>query len=390
MTTRKTNGSKDIVSKDIASKERGGVNRRDFVKTTVAGAAVAATASAAGTFPTKVFAQSQRDVAFTLSWIPNGGSAWVNVGLAKGIFKKHGFNVSVSRGFGSVASAQAVAQGKFNFGVSAAPTSYLQCVKGMKIMHLGCTSYSSAMGVGFLRNNGIKTPKDLEGKKMGSVVASGEFPFLPAFAKRAGFDWSKVEVVQVDNKIRTGVMLSKQVDCISCFATSVAPDVATKGYDVGWFLYDDYGMGFYGYMLITQPEMLKKDKALCEAFTEAHMEAVKYTMLNPDEALAIFLKQVPEAGMTPARKKALAMELGLFAKLNLTPEVKNTGIGSISMKNYESMAEMIMKYVAKPGEKAPALDAMLHTGFIDNKVKFSSSELTQVEAYAKQFDKVLA
>lgn len=380
--TRKTDGTKNIVSN-----ANGGMGRRSFVKTAAAGAAGAAVA---GSIPSKVFAQSQRDINFTLSWIPNGGSAWVNVGIAKGIFKKYGFNVNVSRGFGSVASAQAIAQGKFDFGVSAAPTSYLQCVKGMKIMHLGCTSYSSAMGVGFLRNNGIKTPKDLEGKKMGSVVASGEFPFLPAFAKRAGFDWDKVEVVQVDNKIRTGVMLSKQVDCISCFATSVAPDVTTKGYDVGWFLYDDYGMGFYGYMLITQPEMLKKDKAMCEAFTEAHMEAVKYTMLNPDEALEIFLKAVPEAGMTPARKKALGMELGIFAKLNLTKEVKTTGIGSISMANYKSMAEMIMKYVAKPTDKAPDLEAMLHTDFIDNKVKFSASELAQVEAYAKKYASILA
>ena len=377
-----------MTEKSKGSKSDKSMNRRDFVKTASVAAGAAAVGS--GTFSRKVFAQTQRDISFTLSWIPNGGSAWVDVGLEKGIFKKHGFNMSVSRGFGSVASAQAVAQGKFNFGISAAPTSYLQCVKGMKIMHLGCTSYSSAMGVGFLRNNGIKTPKDLEGKKMGSVVASGEFPFLPAFAQRAGFDFSKVQIVQVDNKIRTGVMLSKQVDCISCFATSVAPDVTTKGYDVGWFLYDNFGMGFYGYMLLTQPDYFEKDKAMCEAYTLAHMEAVKYAMLNPEETLEVFLKRVPEAGMTPARKKALALEVGLFAKLNLTPEVKTQGIGSVTMDNYKSMAEMIMKHVAAPGDKAPDLPAMLHTDFVNDKVKFTPAELAKVEAYAKQFESVLA
>lgn len=376
-----------MTAKSNDTKRTSSINRRDFVKTAAVG--TAATAVATSNFSRKVFAQTQRDLKFTLSWIPNGGSAWVNVGMAKGIFKKYGFNLDVSRGFGSVASAQAIAQNKFDFGISAASTSYLQTMKGMKIMHLGCTSYSAAMGVGFLRNNGIKTPKDLEGKKMGSVVASGEFPFLPAFAKNAGFDYDKLQIVQVDNKIRTGVLLSKQVDCISCFSSSVAPDTQTKGYDVGWFLYDNYGMPFYGYMLITQPEMLQKDKGMCEAFTEAHMEAVKYTMLNPDEAAEIFIKDVPEAGLTPTKKKTLDLELGIYAFLNMVPEIKETGIGSISMKKWDNMAAMIAQYVAAKEDKAPAPESILHTDFIDNKVKFSEAEYAQVEAYAKKYAEIL-
>ena len=50
------------------------------------------------------------------------------------------------------------------------------------------------------------------------------------------------------------------------------PDVVTKGYDVGTFLYKDFDMPFYGYMLITQPEMVAKEKALCADVTEAIAE----------------------------------------------------------------------------------------------------------------------
>ena len=356
-----------------------GVSRRNFVKTAAAGATVATTA---GFIPKKVFAQTMKEVNFTLSWIPNGGSAFVNVAVAKGFFEKRGIKANVSRGFGSVASAQAIAQGKFDFGVSAAPTSYLQVVKGMKIAHLACCSYSPAMGVGFLRSSGITKPKDLEGKKMGSVVKSGEFPFLPTFGERAGFDFSKVKVVQVDNKIRTGVLLSKQVDCISCFASSVAPDVKVRGFDVGWFLYDNYGMPFYGYMLITQPTMLEKDKGLCEAMAEALTEGVMYTMMHPDEAL--------EAGLTKAKKQTLAIELGLFTHINLKPESISKGMGSIDMASYKSMADLIMKAQAKPGDVAPDLSKILHTELIEGKFKFSPTELAKVEAYAKEYAQVLS
>ncbi len=365
----------------------GGVSWRSFVKTAAAGVTVATTAAF---IPPKVFAQTKKEITFTLSWIPNGGSAFVNTAIAKDFFKKRGIEAKVSRGFGSVASAQAVAQGKFDFGISAAPTSYLQVVKGMKIAHLGCCSYSPAMGVGFLRESGIKVPKDLEGKKMGSVVSSGEFPFLPTFGERAGFDFSKVNIVQVDNKIRTGVLLSKQVDCISCFSSSVAPDVATRGYDVGWFLYDDFGMPFYGYMVITQPEMLKKDKGLCEAVAEAIMEGSRYTMMYPDEAEAIFIKQVPEAGLTPAKKKTLAIEIGLYTHINLKPEAIAKGIGAIDMAKYKSMADLIMKTSTKPGDVAPDLEGMLHTELVDGKFKFTDSELAKVKDYAKEYAKVLS
>ncbi|MEX2454752.1 MAG: ABC transporter substrate-binding protein [Rhodospirillaceae bacterium] len=377
-----------MTKKSDGSKRTTPINRRDFVKTATMSTAAAAVSSSM--IPKRVFAQTQKDVTFTLSWIPNGGSAWVDVGREKGIFKKHGFNVDVTRGFGSSASAQAVGQGKFNFGISSAAASYLQCAKGMKIAHLGCASYSSAMGIGYLRNNGIATPKDLEGKKMGCVVASGEYPFLPVMAERAGFDLSKVEIVQVDNKIRTGVLLSKQVSAISCFASSVAPDVTTKGYDVGWFLYDSYDMGFYGYMLITQPEMYAKDKGLCEAFAEAHMESVMYTMLNPEEAHEIFIKRVPEAGLTKAQRDALALEIGLFTHINLVPEVKEHGVGSISMDSYKSMADLIMKHVAAPGDTAPNLEEMLFTDHVTDKFKFTPEQLASLEEYAKPFAKVLS
>lgn len=375
-----------MARKSDGPKAPGAINRRSFVKT-AAGTAVAATTLA--TMP-KVFAQTMKTVTFTQSWIPNGGSQFVYVADAKGFFKKRGIEIKISRGFGSTASAQAVGQGKFDFGISSAGAAYLQVAKGIPLAHLGCCSYSSSMGVGFLRSSGIKTPKDLEGKKMGSVVTSGEFPFLPTFAKNAGFDYSKVQTVQVDNKIRTGVLLSKQVDCISCFASSVAPDVKAKGYDVGWFLYDNYDLPFYGYMLVTQPERMVKDKALCEAVTEAMMEGVMYTMLHPEESNAIFIKAVPEAGLTKGKREQLKTETGLFAHVNNRPEIVAHGVGSVSMASYQKMGDLIMKNIAKPGDKAPDLEKMLHMELVNDKFKFTPAELAKVQAYAAQYASVLS
>ena len=353
-----------------------GVDRRQFVKGTGVGLA---SILASGVAP-MAFAKTKREVTFTQSWIPNGGSAWIYTTAAKGFFKKRGLDVKISRGFGSTASAQAIAQGKFNFGISSAPTATLQTVKGMELAYLACCSYSSAMGIVYLKNNGISSPKDLEGKKCGSVGKSGEYPFLPGFAKNAGFDWSKVDVVQVDNKIRTGVLLQKKVDFISCFASSVVPDVTVKGYDVGTFLYDNFDLPFYGYMLITQPSMYAKEKTLCADLTEAIMEGIKYQMLNHEEAAEIFFKAIPEAGMTAGKRKQFDVETDLFTFIQTRPEITATGLGSVDMAKYQKMVDLVVNNLGKPGDKKPDLSKILHLNeMVDNKFMISGSELAQIK-----------
>ncbi len=353
-----------------------GVNRRQVVK----GAGIGMASILASGIAPMAFAKKMREITFTQSWIPNGGSAWIYTSAAKGYFKKLGLDVKISRGFGSTASAQAIAQGKFNFGISSAPTATLQTVKGMELAYLACCSYSSAMGVVYLKSSGIKSPKDLEGKKCGSVVKSGEYPFLPAFAKNAGFDWSKVDVVQVDNKIRTGVMLQKKVDFISCFASSVVPDVTVKGFDVGTFLYDNYDLPFYGYMLVTQPAMYAKEKGLCGDVTAAIMEGIKYQMLNHEEAAEIFFKAIPEAGMTAGKRKQFGVETDLFTYVQDKPEIVKTGLGSVDMVKYQKMVDLVVNNLGKPGDKKPDLSKILHLDeMVNNKVTFSKAELAKVK-----------
>lgn len=375
--TRKT---KDTRAGSAAA-SKGGLNRRSFVKAAAAGAAIAT----AGSLPKRVFAMTQRTVTFTLPWLPNGSSQYLFVAKHLGYFKKRGIDIKLTRGYGSVASAQAVGQGKFDFGNSAAPASFLMSAKGEKILHLACASYSPAMGVAYLKSSGIKTPKDLEGIQMGCTVTSGEYPFLPAFAKRAGFDWSKVHVNQVDAKILISVLLQGKVKAISDFASSAAPEIITKGYDAGWFLYKDYGMPFYGQMLITQPERYKKDKALCEAVTDACIEGMMFEMLHPEESQDIFFKMVPEYGLTKTQRKAMDIETGLYSYLNIRPEVVKHGMGTIDLDSWNKMADLIMKNVAKPGDKMPNPSEILALDYIQNKYMFTKDQYAKVKTYGDKY-----
>src|SRR6476661_6229823 len=151
-----------------------------------------------GTSNRKAFTQSLRKVSFTLAWLPVGNSLFVNVAKRRGIFQKHGLDITISRGFGSAPAAQTIGAGKFDFGMSNVHFAILQTAKGLPITNLGVLNYDSTMGILTEANAGIKTVKDLEGKKLGITVSSGEVPFLPLFAEKSGADYAKIDRVQYD------------------------------------------------------------------------------------------------------------------------------------------------------------------------------------------------
>ena len=57
-----------------------------------------------------------RAVKYTLPWLAEGNAVYLYAGKAKGIFAKHGIDIDISRGFGSMAAGQAIATNQFEFG----------------------------------------------------------------------------------------------------------------------------------------------------------------------------------------------------------------------------------------------------------------------------------
>src|SRR5689334_18619555 len=111
-----------------------------------------AAAIAAGSLPLAKPAISQglKKVSFTTSWIPEGPNLFAYVARDKGFWKNVGLDVSVARGSGSGAAAQAVSAGTFDFGMAATPTVIVQAAKKLPITCIGQINYDALMGVGVL------------------------------------------------------------------------------------------------------------------------------------------------------------------------------------------------------------------------------------------------
>src|SRR5882757_9249888 len=128
---------------------RGGTTRRRFLLRTMGTTAAAATLTR---LPMPALA-APRAVKYTLAWLAQGSSTYVYMARAKGFMKARGIDLDISRGFGSVASAQAVAGGQFDLGMVAAPALTLAVAKGLPLISLGVCDYDSTRGVGVLADS---------------------------------------------------------------------------------------------------------------------------------------------------------------------------------------------------------------------------------------------
>lgn len=334
----------------------------------------AAAGAASLSLPRLVYAQSLKPVKFTLPWVAEGSNMFTFVAKGMGFWEKHGLDVTIARGSGSVASAQAIGGNQFDFGLSAPPAAILQSVKGLSLMALATCAYDATMGIGVLNDSPIKTPKDLEGKQLGSTVTSGEFPFLPAFADKAGFDYAKVTINQVDNKVRNRLLSERKVDAISGFASSAMPEYVATGVPAHFMLYSEYGIPNYGNTLFTQPERVEKEPELCAAVVAGLMEGLRATLLDPTEAINVFFKQVPELMLAAQAKEQTRVGTGIMTFVSARDTLKSQGMGYIDAKDYEAMTDLVMKYIAKPDDKRPTVDSMMTNKFTGG-FKFTEPEL---------------
>jgi NitT/TauT family transport system substrate-binding protein len=116
-----------------------------------------------------------RKVHLTLPWVAEGSNVFAFVAKANGYWADVGLDVDISRGYGSVAAAQAIGTGQLEFGPAVASAAIQQTAKGLPLIALACCSYDATMCVAVLADSPAHAPKQFDGKTIGSTVTSGEY-----------------------------------------------------------------------------------------------------------------------------------------------------------------------------------------------------------------------
>jgi NitT/TauT family transport system substrate-binding protein len=360
-----------------------GLSRR----TVVTGLAGAAAASATAiSFPRPAIAQLA-NVRYTLSWLPTGQYAYIYSARQLGYFKSRGIDLDISRGYGSMAATQAVATGKFEMGGAQTGANLLSMMRGLDLRMLGTQGYDATLGIIVLKKGPIVAPKDLEGKKIGVSAAGGDTPFLPAYCKLAGVDFSKVKVVQLDSKILEQSAMSGVVDGIVATGLSSIPNFVSQNIPIRMFPFSKAGLQFYWLNTITSPSYYAKNKEVADNVQAGIAEGMKFMLLNPQEAMERHMKEHPELALGKNGKLYVELGEGLTRAIMMAPESIGHGLGYTDLNKIDAQAKVVKQYLGKPGDHdlPKAETFVINTG----NLTLTKAQWDQVKTSTKKYEELL-
>jgi len=344
-------------------------------------------ASVAGfSFPRPALAQLAK-VRYTISWLPTGQYAYLYAARQLGYFKSRGIDLDISRGFGSMAAVQAVSTGQFDLGSSQTGANLLSMMRGLNVRLLGTHGYDATLGIVALENGPIKSPKDLEGKKIGVSAAGGDTPFLPAYCNLAGVDFSKVSVVQLDSKILEQSAMSGVVDAIVATGLSSIPNFISENVPIRMMPFSKVGLQFYWLNTITSAGYYEKNKELADNVQAGIAEGMKFMLTNPQEAMERHMKEHEELALGKNGKLYVALGMGMTRAIMMAPESIEHGLGYSDLAKLDEQAKVVKQYTGKPADKdlpkAETYASNLGT------VTLTKAEWDQVKASTTEYAKLL-
>src|SRR5215216_2821516 len=117
-------------------------------------------------------AAAQDAVTFRLNWYMGGLHVPFYYGKERGFYKDEGIDLTINEGRGSANTVQVVAAGSDTFGLADSSSVIATAAKGAEVKSVMSLLNSTGFSVVSLASTGIKTPKDLEGKRL--AVSPGD------------------------------------------------------------------------------------------------------------------------------------------------------------------------------------------------------------------------
>lgn len=334
-------------------------------------------------------AQGKKRISFTLPWVAEGSNLVAYVAKGKGYWDEAGLDVQISRGYGSVGAAQAIGAGRFDFGLAAASAGIQQTASGLPVIAIACSGYDATMGICVLKDGPIQKPQDLAEKTLGSAPASGEYPYLPAYFRQIGIDPNSVKIQATDPNVRTRILIDKQVPAVSGFAISIAPVTQAAHVPVRFFLFSAAGLKQYNNMLLTTPAWLKKDPETCKAIADGLARANRDVLLDPEGAVDLFMRQVPEMALEKNGREVVKVGLGIYQWNMIQPPAIQHGIGYSAPDDYESMIDAVMRYAVGHDANRPSVDQVMTNQFSGH-VTLTAAEWNSAGAKAATYRELLS
>lgn len=296
-------------------------------------------------------AQDLEHVSVRLAWIAGGVDAPFFMAESKGYFTEAGLDVEIVDGNGSTGTIQAVGNGDFEIGIAGlgvlaqaqqqADADTMIAVAGL--LQKDPTSIIS------LEGSGITTPKDIEGKRLGTDAGNLEDGMIRAFAAANDVDMDKVEIIVINGGGDRVALLNGDVDFINGWANPDGDKVAEMKPISPPLLFADYGVNILGSSVIVRKDYLGEHGEAVKGFLAALEKGKTDVAANPEEALAIFMAARPDSD-----EAQIALELKVMPAYEHTAASEGQPYGWVAEADLTQTISLLEQYSDMPAGLTPA------------------------------------
>ncbi|MBI4672204.1 MAG: ABC transporter substrate-binding protein [Chloroflexi bacterium] len=289
-------------------------------------------AACAPTATPKPVAAPLTDVTLVMGYIPNVQYAPFFVAEDKGYFAQEGIKVNYNWGF-EFDGIKLVGANQADFAIVTGDQIIQARAQNVPIVYIGNWYNAFPIAVVSLADKNIKTPQDLVGKKVGLPGLFGaSYTAWRALLYTSGIP---EQDVRVENIGFTQVQALNQgtVDAAVAYANNEPVQLQLAGKSVNAIKTWEYAK-LVGNGIATNEATLKNRPQLARGFVRALLRGIQDTLDNPDAALQITVKHVPEAGGENLATSKAVLQASL-------PLWQNTHLGETRLADWQAMEKFM-------------------------------------------------
>ena len=265
-------------------------------------------------------AMAQTPITFQLNWVAGGANAGFAAAVAEGYYKAAGLDVKLVEGNGSGNTAQLVASGRSQIAYADAVAISQLIAKGAPMKVLSTIYQSNPNEVSALKKTGIKSIKDLNGKKVGVPSGSSQTTMLPLFLKANNLKETDVNLINMPATSMVPALLQGQVDAILGSIDAYQIQLEAQGAQLDNFRFADYGVPTVSTSIFANDSYIKENGDVIKKFIAASLKGWSFALDNPEKAVKDLKIVFPEMN-----EKLAASELAAITPLFCSGGAKYIG-----------------------------------------------------------------
>jgi NitT/TauT family transport system substrate-binding protein len=273
-------------------------------------------------------------VKLPLGYIPNIQFAPLYVAVEKGFFAEAGIEIEFDYSFETDAMAL-VGADNLQFAVVSGEQILLARAQGLPVTYVAAWYQQYPVAVVSKTGQGILTPADLKGKKIGLPGLFGaNYIGLDALLFSAGLTEKDVTLDSIGFTQVESIAADRD-EAASVYAANEPVQLRSQGYEINELLVADY-VQLASNGLITNEKTIAENPDLVRRMVAVLVKALEYTIAHPDEAYELSKPHVENLAQADeaVQKEVLARSIELW---------KTDRVGLSDMAAWENMQTTLLK-----------------------------------------------